>query len=242
MNAQATIERSEAADQEQRQAQSAPPSERPEQPQASDEARTFLESYAAEHMTTDERVTAYVLVRLALKDRAMADAVKSILWEHVGFCFEDVAWHEQVEREDSPETVRDIQTVLNFWRKQTETAESEKEQAKAQVEPPAVEAPAEQPKPEKKRPWKENIEDASDTEKIVVNWLLKQSYATKLACVIMEIWLNGDHNTDGITGDILSRWTDEIQANVKNPPEGLSLEEAAMSGVAAEAEVWRENL
>lgn len=223
------------------------PEEQPAPLSTREEARKFLEGYAAEHMTTDERMTAYVLLDLAQRNPALADAIKDILWEHAGFCFEDVRWHERAERLDSPEAIRDIQTVLNFWRQQTQPAEPEKEaqpQAEAldEAQQLVAEAMAKQPTtPKKKYSSNRTIEDAVPAEKVVVDWLLKQNYATKLACVIMHIWLFGDHNTDGITNDIISRFSDEILANVKNPPDSLSREEMAMSGVVAEAQVWLEH-
>jgi len=93
--------------------------------------RDFLEGFIRQRMTVEERVTAYVLLDLALRDAALAETVKGILWEHVGFCFTDLDWHEQ-KRIDSPEAVRDAQSMLNFWRQQAEPEQRQPEhEAKA---------------------------------------------------------------------------------------------------------------
>jgi hypothetical protein len=234
-------------------AEPAPPSKGPEEPQVSDEALQFLDEYMREHMTTEERVTAYVLVRLALKDRAMADVIKDVLWQHVSFCFKRMNWHEQVEREDSREAVRDIQTVLNFWRRQTGTVEPEQEQPEAEVttEQPQAEADAmtnvlaevQKDRADIATRNQRKPEPITPTERLLTEWLLKQDFKAKLACSIMKVLLNGDHNhTDDLANELYSRFDDEVMAVAANPPESLGHDELLMTGVYSEMALWEARL
>lgn len=81
-----------------------------------------------------------------------------------------------------------------------------------------------------------NDEDPAD---IVRQWLLGQSYTTKLACTILSGYSVGDHNTEKIADEVYNQYRNEIAAKSKNRDESLSFEETLMTGIATELEVWR---
>jgi len=86
------------------------------------------------------------------------------------------------------------------------------------------------------------IDESSPAEKIIIDWLKKQSYSTKLAAFILSTWQNGDHGTDKIVNEILGEWGTEILDNAHSPSDNLTPEEVVMTGVVAELCVWEENL
>jgi len=122
----------------------------------------------------------------------------------------------------------------------SETPAAQAEQPLDKAQRMVADAIANPPKP-KKYSSERTVEDANPAEKVIVDWLLKQPYATKLACMVFYTLHFGDHGTNGIADEIDERYRDEIFANAKNPSEGLSAEESVMTGVCTEMELWHEN-
>jgi len=93
----------------------------------------------------------------------------------------------------------------------------------------------EQPEPEASKD-----EDFADrAENLVKQWLLQQSYTTKLAFTILNIYFLDDHGTNDLANEIADKYTAEIMAMAEKPDNSLTDTEKFMTGVAAELTVWR---
>jgi len=85
------------------------------------------------------------------------------------------------------------------------------------------------------------IDNAFPSEKVVIDWLQKQDYRTKLACYIMFYWHLADHGTDYIINELIDNWETEILDNARNP-ENLKPDETVLTGLAVELIVSKENM
>ncbi|MHC4538310.1 MAG: hypothetical protein ACYTEK_06490 [Planctomycetota bacterium] len=217
-------------------------SETPAQAEVPDSQEQFLRDYI-EEMTREQKVACFVLLDVAdspLGKWCVGNTARMILWESVKDYAQKSGWEKELCGHECIESVTNIHALLNFWRQRMEAAEQETEPAATDEQP--APPPAEQPKPTKpKGSMHRDIDDAKPAEQVIINWLLRQDYKTKLACVIMGTLFYGDHGTDGIANDINNQWTTEILDNAMNPADGLTEQEKVMTGVVVEMELWREN-
>ena len=79
-------------------------------------------------------------------------------------------------------------------------------------------------------------------EEKVKQWLMNQSYTTKLACVILYDLTIADHGTENMAGEIFSNYEQNIVEvltdadSFENHP--LSSKDLLMTGLAAELLLW----
>lgn len=96
--------------------------------------------------------------------------------------------------------------------------------------------------PKGKETERDNSPQEAGPESVVEQWLLKQDYKTKLACVILSNYGIADHNTEKLAQKIRSHYEAEVKAMANNPDDSLSPDEVLMTGLAAEGLIWQKNL